>query len=667
MKEPLIMGGDDLDIFIPIPLTNYEGGIEQSIKDVIELHKKGEFDKFILHGPSKGWRSVGYPPRDEFEQIAKNILKFKEGVSAYDIRLGWWAHITLKTGPSEFQRIVNIDGQKCPTSTCPLDEGFQERYSNDVALVAKLAKPELIIFEDDFGLNCHNGPGCFCDLHLRFFADRVGRSYTREELQGIFEDESETSVSLRREWEAMSRDSLVQFASRVRKAVDKATPWIPMGSMQPGCADRDGDSTEAVARAFSGDKHRPFIRLCGTSYGSDDSFSLPKTIFHALYSKQHLPKDVICYHESDTYPHNRFYMSAGKMRSLMGSVYSYGFAGSTFQICQSLDKPNEEVGYHEMFMEERERFQAIMKLARHCEVSGCGLLSAPKQTNDWVSAFAHFGIPYSTQESAVNVLSGTLPDNFSDSQIGMFLKQGLLLDGEAAERLCARGFSEAIGVSIEGKATIMDPGRDLEGRERIRDEFTRTDQDGRRMAWFSTFSPQGNGNMHHLVPNNSSTEIVTDLLNFKNETVSVGMTRFHNSEGGRIVVMGMSVTGNLSSSLFNYRRGRLIQYLVLWAGAKDLVFIQNQPKIFCILNLPQNPDDGNLAGLVTLINLCSDTCKSVELQVPQEWLGSTALTYLDAAGRWQEAAYEFIGETVRIDHSLPLYHPLYLRFMRDKH
>ena len=187
------------------------------------------------------------------------------------------------------------------------------------------------------------------------------------------------------------------------------------------------------------------------------------------------------------------------------------------------------------------------------------------------------------------------------------------------------------------------------------------------MTWFSTFSPYGNGSMHHLVPNNSSTEIVTDLLNFKNETVGVGMTRFRNSEGGRIVVMGMSVTGNLSSSLFNYRRGRLIQDLVVWAGAKDLVFVRNQPRVFCILNLPQDPSDGNLVGLVTLINLCSDVCESVELYVPQEWLDSTAVTFLDATGKWGEAAYEFIDGTVRIDHSLLLYRPLCLRFMRDKH
>lgn len=663
MPEKLIMGGDDLDIFIPIDLSTYGLGIDRLIEEVIDLHQKAGFDKFILTGPSKGWRKAGYPPRDEFEQIADDILKFKEGVRKYDIRTGWWNTLTLKSGPADYQRVVFIDGRECPTSTCPLDPEFQERFSGDVALVAERAEPEWIIFEDDYGLNCHGGSACFCDLHLRLFAQRIGRLYSREELQGIFREESESSASIRREWEAGIRDSLTQLAGRVRQAVDRETPWIPMGSMQPGCADQDGDSTEAVARAFAGDRHRPFIRLYGTSYCSDDPRSLPENVFHALYSKQHLPEDVICYHESDTYPHSRFFMSAGKMRSLMGAVYSYGFAGSTFQVCQHLDAPNEEAGYSEMFMKERERFQAVRQLVRHCELSGCGLLSAPKQTNYWVAAFAHFGLPYSTLESAVNVLSGVLSDSLSDRQITRLLQQGLILDGEAAERLCARGFSDDIGVTVNGYTTIDDPGRDLGSREKIRREFLPADLDGQLMMSFSTYSPYGNGRMYELQPNSPATEIVTDLVDFKNKTVGVGMTRFRNTQGGRIVIMGMSVQGNQSSSLFSYRRRRLIQDLVLWAGADDMIYVQDRPRVFCILNRSKAGSDRRMLGLVTLINLCSDTFESVELHLPPEWVGSTTVTYLDAHGKWMEAPHEFMGQTIRIDRPLLLYHPVYLRFV----
>jgi hypothetical protein len=42
------------------------------------------------------------------------------------------------------------------------------------------------------------------------------------------------------------------------------------------------------------------------------------------------------------------------------------------------------------------------------------------------------------------------------------------------------------------------------------------------------------------------------------------MTRFENELSGRVVVMGMTVKGNLSQSLFNYRRKRLFEEMLLW-------------------------------------------------------------------------------------------------------
>jgi len=662
MTKIVTPGSAVLEIYIPLSLHPGTAEMDEAIQGALELHSEAGFDTFMLAAPSKGWRSIGYPPREHFHEIAEGICRFRRGVEASGVRVGWWNTLTLKTGPAEYQRIVFLDGRSCPTSTCPLDERFQERFAGDVALVAREAAPALVFFEDDLGLNCHGGPACFCELHLRAFAERVGRLYSRDELRDMLAGASVSATSLRREWEAVSRDSLVQLARRVRQAVDAATPCIPMGTMQPGCADRDGDSTEAVARAFAGARHAPFVRLYGTSYGSDDPLTLPRDVAHALYSLQHLPADVVCYHESDTYPHNRFFMSAGKMRSLMAAVYSYGFAGSTFQVCQHLDDANEETGYREMFAAERPRFETLVQWSRRCRVSGCGLLSAPAQSNEWVTPLAHFGIPCTSLEGPVNALSGALPDHLSDAQLAALLKKGLLLDGEAAQSLCARGYGEAIGVSVQGRTAFDAPGRDLEGRERIRPAFLRRPGDGRLMTWFSTFAPQGNGALYHLEPRSSSTETVTDLLDFRKRIVGPGMTRFVNADGGRVVVMAMSVTGNRSSSLLNYRRSRLIQDQLVWAGAQDLLCVLEQPRVFCILNRPSGDSEEGLRALVTLINLCSDALESVELRLPRDWVDDTAVTWLDAAGQWSEAACTFDEHSVRLHHPLPLYHPLYLRF-----
>lgn len=631
-----------LDIIIPVGLSD-EPDNEKIIESIIALHKKTGFYQFALSGPCKGWRSVGYPPREHFLQLAAMLVRFQTALRDYGIICSWWHTLTLKSGPAPWRRIIRLDGQEAPFSSCPLDPAFRERFAADVALVAAQAKPAMIIFEDDCGLNCHGGPGCFCDLHLAEFARRTGIFYSREQLQELFAERTPDAIAVRRSWGELCRDSLAGFASTVRTAVDVLSPEIPLGSMQPGCADADGDSTAAVAAAFAGKTHRPFVRLYGTSYGSDDASSLPENIFHALYSKQHLPDNFIIYHESDTYPHTRFEMSAGKMKSLMACAYSYGFDGSTFQVRQHLDDPNEEPGYYEMFCQERRRFEAIRELAAGCAVRGCTVRHDPFWTGlypdarpGWVRPLAHFGIPYTTADSAVLFLSGNQPQSCSDAEIKELLRRGLVLDGGAARLLCQRGFSADLGVMVTGE--LKQPGRlrDLGGGECISEEFLSPGQ-GRLMTWADTYSPYGNGLLYAMQPAAAGCETITDILNFQGTCLGPGMTRYVNQYGGRVVVMAMTTYGNLSSSLFNYRRQRLLQHLVSWAAAEDVVYVKNRAKTFCILNQPREGSAAPFRALLTLINLCSDTFAGVELALPETWRRDSRLRYLDGEGLWQDA------------------------------
>jgi len=657
-----------VDIIVPVGLHDDDPDLQALIESIIALHKRTGFSQFILSAPSKGWRSVGYPPRDHFDRIAADLLVCRTALGEHGIRVGWWHSLTLKTGPLDSQRIVNINGDVAPRSACPLDAKFQQRFAEDVALVAKKANPYLIFFEDDYGLNCHNGYACFCDLHLEAFATRTGRRCTREQLRTVLLGDDAAATTLRLAWAEVHRDSLVAMAARVRRAVDRETPWIPIGSMQPGCADRDGDTTEAVARALAGSRHRPFVRLYGTSYSNDDPSTLPQNIFHALYSKEHLPGDFIIYHESDTYPHNRFFMSAGKMRGLMVAAYSYGFDGSTFQVRQHLDEGNEECGYADMFTAERRRFDGLKRAAKQCAPHGCGLIFDPlafckhADENHWVRAFAHFGIPYVTRESHVNALSGAQPNGLSDTGIQSLLRRGLILDGEAALALCRRGFGNDLGVTVE----TLDPAQhwegDIQGNERIRDAFIHDRESGSLMAWYSAYSPYGRGDMYRLTPVSNACEIVTDLLSFQGQNVGVGMTRFVNRHGGRILVMAMGVKNNHSHSLFNYRRQKLMHSLIAWAGADDLVYVKDRPKVFCIQNRPLATADVNLLGMVTLTSLCPDPFDSVDLHLPTAWKPDLCIRFLDQDGDWREARYECREDEVRILHSLVLYMPMCLRF-----
>ena len=208
--------------------------------------------------------------------------------------------------------------------------------------------------------------------------------------------------------------------------------------MQPGGADRDGDITECVARAAAGKNHVPFSRLFGTFYCGEKIGGIPESLFHPLYSVQHIPQPFRFYHESDTYPHTSFYTSGTCMRILMGNAYAMGFHGSTFQAQQGMDDPNEEHAYSRMFAAERKRFEAVARIARTCEVKGVYQYFdpfwssfVPESGPDWTTVISHFGIPYSTLPSGVSFVSGNQPRFWEDDMVRNILSGTVFLDGHA--------------------------------------------------------------------------------------------------------------------------------------------------------------------------------------------------------------------------------------------
>ena len=136
------------------------------------------------------------------------------------------------------------------------------------------------MIEDDFSLIASGG--CFCEKHLGEFSNRIGHKYSREELINALSHYDNDSIELIRQWQTLKKDSLVFLAEKIREAVDKKCNHIPIGLMQSGGADNDGDCTEAVSRALAGKNHTPFVRLFGTFYCGFNTKKLPSTMYHSL-------------------------------------------------------------------------------------------------------------------------------------------------------------------------------------------------------------------------------------------------------------------------------------------------------------------------------------------------------------------------------------------------
>ena len=187
----------------------------------------------------------------------------------------------------------------------------------------------------------------------------TGRSYTGREIAALFDHPSDSNRPLRETFAKLSRDSLATLAGEVRKAIDSVDPTVRVCLCQSGCCDLDGDDTEAVARAFAG-KTRPLVRVCGAAYmNENETAALPRKLAHVAWSVQHLPTDFEIIHETDSYPHTRFYNSTLFLGSELCAAMMAGTDGTYYYCTAYTDAPLEDDGYAAWMRENRPRLEAV--------------------------------------------------------------------------------------------------------------------------------------------------------------------------------------------------------------------------------------------------------------------------------------------------------------------
>lgn len=663
----------DLDILVPIALELDWPSCESIVEDILFLKEKYGFSRFALAGPGGGWRSRNYPPRSVFENLAHLFAEVQKQVAPRGAECGWWITTTLKSGPSpDFTRMTNPDGTTSAFANCPQDPAFIKQFASDVAAFARIAQPAFIVTEDDYSVNAalKKDYGCFCSHHLNAFARRMGHYYTPDELMDIFSSQDAESLALLKSWRQLMCDSLTVLADAVRTELDKCNPEIPMGYMQSGACDMDGDCTEPLSRAMAGPNHVPFSRFFGAFYCGGDTKDIPKVFYHPLYSRQHIKENFRYYHESDTFPHTRFFTSGKQMKVFMSAAYSCGFDGSVYQAQQLLDHPNEETAFGKMYASERIRLNALHRAAVQCRQKGVQICYDPfYNTIDtgvqstwlplWTKSVSLFGIPYTTLPSSVAFWDVRQAKYADHDAVMQALSKGLFLDGDAAKALCERGYSKYIGVKVgenvtDGNTLIYDLG----AREVIRDNFL-PGYRGRNMPSAHMFAPAGNGKLLGLTVNDPGCEVISEMYDFQKNFIATAMTRFENNLGGRIVVMGMTIDGNGSQSLLNYRRQMLFQDLLKWS-CDDYLFAQKEPGVYVIENEAKNPEESGFAGMLTLINLCEDTLDSITLHLPPRWQARTDYKYLDIDGVWKDVKTIRTRDTLEICMPLPYSEPVYI-------
>jgi hypothetical protein len=574
------------------------------------------------------------PPVDKAKILGEQFLAFRHAFKADAARVGILAQASIGHGwaPDErapYQKIVRPDGTEA-YQMCPLDPSFRDYIREAFRHLASLS-PAFFMIEDDFRLLTGRN-GCYCPLHLMEMGRRLGREFTRESLLDIVR----ADLAAARAWDAVLLDSLMSLASVIREAIDETDPAIP-GSF---CACY-GDIRHAgpLARCLAGAGHHPVVRINNGRYLCAEMRSFPVRMVHGAAQVAALDPDVTILAETDPCPHNRYSTGAHLMHAhYTGSILD-GCHGAVHWLTRTATHQSASgAAYREILTRHQGFYATLFRAVQESTPAAyiaAALPSVPVfnpapdygdnggSAKTWAAIVGVLGLPcnYARMPDLPAMMTGEDMDVFSDDDLRRLLRNGLLLDGPAAEALTRRGFAEDIGVRAEG---WRGPGVSAE-------------------RW-GTVILSRDARYSRLEPIAPVVRIHSTLLHRKSgvsedaSEVGPAVTLFENAAGGRVAVLaaGTGYRNTLTDPGLSFydedRKRELVELLAFVCGGPIPLYYPGDAEIYLKL---RRFADGSY--LLAVFNLGHDPLETIPLVAAQPLV---RVERLAPDGEWLETAID---------------------------
>lgn len=370
------------------------------------------------------------------------------------------AHESEKVFRRDYQKIVGVRGESYEHGYCPSDERFAVDYADAVKKIAMLA-PDIIMLDDDFRLNNRRYHfGCFCEKHLAEYRRIICEDIPREQIEErIF---TGGKNKYRDAYMEMAKNTLSDFAQKIRNAVDEINPSIRIGlCTSPGVWDFEGGSIE-LSKILAGST-KPLLRTFAAPYHNQydimDVIECTRSEFAEIAS---LDENIEFFSEGDVYPRPRYNVSAKCLElfdlALQCGEYSDGILKYIFVYDKNIDY---ETGYIDNHIRTQKSFCEIRSIFADKTPTGIHVYSHRHKAADWVVVKSRFekasqelpGISTVSEILSKNSISTTYVN--SEYPIAVsgenarhipfdMLKNGALLDATAAKILCERGMDTGL-------------------------------------------------------------------------------------------------------------------------------------------------------------------------------------------------------------------------------
>ncbi len=552
------------------------------------------------------------------------------------------------------QYMVDHHGNTSHGSPCPEDPVYREEMAKMLRGWAG-TQPDILWIDDDFRLHNHSTPGmfCYCPLHLKKFAARAGREFTREEILAAVLQPG-PPAAFRNQWLDFLGDDMAAFAQWISDQVHAASPDTRVALMTSGTDihSLEGRDWKKVLGNFAG-RFKPLIRPTFGLYTG--TTSPPKSACAGLLD---IIAQVQVVEQSLGENHCDF---APELENTRYTTWAKSTAHSTLSLLlgQLMGLPMitaavndldgsplaEEPTTVPLFRHARPRMEAIAALGlKSWPIHGLVALSdkdvarktqlpakadyfdmAPGSHLD--SVFAEMGIPHNYQTaadaaagSAVVLLEAATVWIASDDELKKILSGAVLMTSGAARMIAERGLADRLGVQVnshrkQGIQSEEYPDGMLPGVTKIRVPHRGSDWD----------------EVELLDPRAVAASYFCDMLGEKH----IGTALYKNAHGGRIAVYAQN--SDMQGGLFgSHARRRWLHGVLTWlsGGRFKALPVIPQHGISLVKQDPASPG----RWLYSFANLGTDLLTTFALR----WQNAGAIrsiSCLQTDGRWQRLKY----------------------------
>lgn len=455
---------------------------EEKIKDLLRFCSEGLIDDVMFFIDCEDLNQ-GHITKEELEPWLDLIGRVKKQLDPMGITTSINPWITLnhadrgrrlKEG-QDFQLMVDPYGNKSSACACPLSQEWKTYIIEMYALYASL-DPYMLWIEDDFRFHNHaplEWGGCFCENHMKLYSQKAGKVLSREEfIKGVWQ--TGAPHPYRKIWLDTAKETLVDLAEEIGKAVHQASPQVRLGLMSsiPPVHCAEGRDWEGILKGLAGETplvNRPHL----PSYQEVSPASYLwnfNTI--SVLSKANVPKDTEIYPELENSPRTLFAKSRTFSRFQIELSTALGAHGITMNLFNVMGNGVAmEDRFQDMLKEAKPFLNQLAKLEIGKKTpTGVKVLFDPKSSytihttlgermeelypseSFWAGLLGAYGIAncYSMEKNhrdQVLAISGQYFRNLTDKEIQSLLSGNfVLLDGEAVETLLELGYGNLLGI-----------------------------------------------------------------------------------------------------------------------------------------------------------------------------------------------------------------------------